>query len=38
MCLLLLIFKNHEKHGGIIYENKEEMTLEFLLTINLTIT
>jgi len=24
MCLLLLIFKNHEKHGGIIYENKEE--------------
>ena len=24
MCLLLLIFKNHEKHGGIIYENKED--------------
>ena len=22
MCLILLIFKNHEKHGGIIYENK----------------
>lgn len=24
MCLILLIFKNHEKHGGIIYENKKD--------------
>ena len=24
MCLLLLIFKNHEKHGGIMYENKKD--------------
>ena len=24
MCLILLIFKNHEKHGGIVYENKKD--------------